>query len=118
MRPMHISVHPATGDPMTGDPMTGDPAIGERSVRIVVTGELDLATLAELRSELDAVLSRRPILIEVDLSAVTFFSCAAAQALRDAQLRAPEALIVVGAGRPIRRLLQIMRLQPLLAPAA
>jgi anti-anti-sigma factor len=85
-------------------------------VRVVVTGELDIATIGRLHAELDAVLGRRPV--QVDVSAVTFFSCAAAQMLRDIHQRAPGSLTVVGAGQPVRRLLEIMRLQPLLGTAA
>jgi anti-anti-sigma regulatory factor len=92
------------------------PMTAPRGVRVVVVGELDIATIARLRTELDAVLPHHPV--EVDLSAVTFFSCSAAQTLGDIQLHAPGSLTIIGAGRPIRRLLEIMKLQALLGTAA
>lgn len=90
------------------------PATVDRRARLRVSGELDIASIAGLQAHIDAVLTRHPAPLEVDLSAVTFFSCAAAQALRRAHLRAPGSLTVTGATPPVRRLLEIMQLQPLL----
>jgi anti-anti-sigma factor len=92
------------------------PTTAPRGVRVVVAGDLDIATTEQLHTELDAVLTHRPV--EADLSAVTFFSCATAQLLGDIQLRAPGSLTFIGAGRPIRRLLEIMGLQALLGTVA
>jgi anti-anti-sigma regulatory factor len=49
------------------------PSATNREVRVVVAGELDIATSGRLNAELDAVLARRPAHIQVDLSSVTFF---------------------------------------------
>ncbi|WP_169789887.1 STAS domain-containing protein [Actinoplanes subtropicus] len=59
------------------------------TARIIVSGELDIATIAGLQAELDALLTHHPVSVEVDLSAVTFFSCAAAQTLRHATYAPP-----------------------------
>jgi anti-anti-sigma factor len=94
------------------------PSDAAGQVRVVVAGDRDLATTGRLHAELDAVLAHRPALVEVDLSAVTFFSCAAAHVLCVAHQDAGGQLNVIGAGRPVQRLLRIMQLQPLLPPSA
>ena len=82
----------------------------------MVAGDVDITAVGRLQAELDAALARSPVLI--DVSAVTFFSCAAGHILRDIQHSAPGSLTVVGAGRPVRRLLEIMHLDPLLTTGA
>jgi anti-anti-sigma factor len=90
------------------------PPVAGHGVYMVVAGELDFATAGHLTAELDAVLGRRPDQVQVDLSAVTFLSCAAARVLRDAHQRATGPVTLVGVTRPVRRLLEIMQLQSLL----
>jgi anti-anti-sigma factor len=87
-------------------------------VRVVVAGDLDMVTIGGLHAALDAVLAHRPAQVQVDVSAVTFFSCAAAHMLHDLYRCAPGQLALIGAGRPVRRLLEIMQLQPLLGTTA
>jgi anti-anti-sigma regulatory factor len=82
----------------------------DRGVRVVVAGDLDISTTGRLDQELDAVLARWPVQVQVDLSAVTFFSFAAAQMLSGVRDRATGPLTLVGATRPARRLLEIMQL--------
>ena len=93
------------------------PVVGQ-TTRVRVTGELDLSTINQLRDELTALLAQQPGPVEVDLSAVTFFSCAAAQMLWSTHRHATNPLTIVGAARAVKRLLHIMELLPLLTPTA
>ena len=94
------------------------PAARGCGVRVVVAGELDIVTIGRLHAALDAVLAHCPAQVQIDMSAVTFFSCAAAHMLRDLHQHAPGPLTITGANRPVRRLLKIMQLQPLLSAVA
>jgi anti-sigma B factor antagonist len=55
---------------------------------ITVTGELDLATAADLADELDAVLSTDAQLIDLDLSGLTFISLRGLRVVAAARVRA------------------------------
>jgi len=83
------------------------------SAAVLVTGELDLATVPSLRARLDAALGRRPACLEVDLSGCTFLDCSAVDlllAVRDAAYRDGVVLVLVRPSRPVRRLLSLLGL--------
>ena len=88
-----------------------------KDVHVLVSGELDLSTVGRLSDTLANVLAQQPDLVQVDLSAVTFFSCAAAHELWRAHQHTAIPVNVVAARPPVQRLLHIMQLQPLLAAA-
>lgn len=80
---------------------------------VVVTGELDLATVPGLRARLDAALARRPAALQVDLSGCTFLDCCALDLLlaaRDAACRDGVVLVLVRPSRPVRRVLGLLGL--------
>jgi anti-sigma B factor antagonist len=75
---------------------------------LVVTGEIDLFTVASLDRALRHTLRTRPALLVLDLSAVRYLSCAAVGVLR-AALRppAPSPLRVVAGQRAVLRAIQL-----------
>ena len=80
---------------------------------VVVTGDLDLATVPGLRARLEAALARRPACVQVDLSGCTFLDCSAVDllvAVRDAARRDGVVLVLVRPSRPVRRLLGLLDL--------
>jgi anti-sigma B factor antagonist len=85
-------------------------AFAPDSVLLVVSGEVDLATVAVLDDSLRrAESARRPVLL-LDLSGVTFMDCAGLTALLAAARRAAEAggeVSVMRATAPVRRLLRL-----------
>jgi anti-anti-sigma factor len=82
-------------------------------VRVAVTGDVDLATLDELRSALDQATKHRPRRLLVDLSAVTFCASGAVDAV--VSLRHVTNLTVTGATAPTRRLFVLAGAEDLLA---
>lgn len=72
-------------------------------------GEVDSATVPQLREQLREALSDGPRHLVVDLSAVTFFSAAGLHALDEAGTEQDEAheLVLVGKARPVVRVLDI-----------
>ena len=86
---------------------------GRSPAAVVVSGELDLATVPSLRARLDAALLRRPACLQVDLSGCTFLDCSAIDcllAVRDAAHRDGGVLVLVRPSRPVRRLLTLLGL--------
>lgn len=87
---------------------------GHRSpAAVVVTGELDLATVPLLRARLEAALQSRPSALPVDLSGCTFLDCSAVDvllAVQDAARRDGVVLVLVRPSRPVRRLLSLLGL--------
>ena len=86
---------------------------GHGPASVVVTGELDLATVPVLRARLDAALAMRPAALHVDLAGCTFADCSAVDlllAVRDAARRDGVVLVLVRPSRPVRRLLRVLEL--------
>lgn len=89
-----------------------DPTTGTGAVTVRVAGDVDAVSAPLLVSTLrDAARGGRRL--HVDVSAVTFFSTAGVDALLASQHRTTGRVKVTGAGRPIRRLLHILDLEPL-----
>ena len=90
--------------------LTGRDAAGVR--RLAVGGDVDMGSAPALQAALCWALADSPSRLEVNLGAVTYFSSAGLQVLLAARHHAGDTLPVVGAGRPVRRLLEILQLQP------
>ena len=82
--------------------------------RLVVGGDVDMDSAPALRTALRQALADHPRRLDVDLGAVTYFSSAGLQVLLAAAQHAGDTLRVVGAGPPVRRLLEVLQLQPTL----
>ncbi len=80
-----------------------------RRVGLAVTGELDSYTAPAFLDPLDAALADRPVVVVLDLTAVTFFASAALRGLLDAQLRAAVAgvRLAVVASQVVFRVLEL-----------
>lgn len=86
---------------------------GRSPAAVVVSGELDIATVPSLHARLDATLRRRPACLQVDLSGCTFLDCSAVDLLlsvRDAARRDGVVLVLVRPSRPVRRLLTLLEI--------
>ena len=86
---------------------------GRSPAAVVVSGELDLATVPSLRARLDVALRRRPACLQVDLAGCTFLDSSAVECLlsaRDAARRDGVVLVLVRPSRPVRRLLSLLGL--------
>jgi anti-anti-sigma factor len=97
--------------------------VGVRPVRdgvalATVTGEIDIATVASLKTSLAPLTSDPAVrLLVCDLSEVSFFGCAAVSVLLDARatlLRRGARLRLVATGRAVLRPLAVMSLLDLL----
>ncbi|MFB6999280.1 STAS domain-containing protein [Streptomyces virginiae] len=80
------------------------------TVRVVVSGEIDLEDAALLRKVLLAALVSHRAALLVDLERVTFCDCAGLNALltaRHAALQAGRGLRITAAGRRVERLLDL-----------
>jgi anti-sigma B factor antagonist len=82
-------------------------------VRVEVSGDLDQASAPQLRECLNRVIADRPAEVEIDLLGVTFFSCAGLEVLVAAREALDGHLVVVGAGRSVQRLLEVLQIQTL-----
>lgn len=83
------------------------------SAAVVVTGEVDLASVPALRARLETALARRPAALHVDLSGCTFLDCPVVDLLltvRDEARRDGVVLVLVRPSRPVRRLLCLLGL--------
>ena len=80
--------------------------------RLAVRGDVDMDSAPALRTVLRRALADHPRRLDVDMGAVTYFSSAGLQVLLAAGQNAGDTLRVVGAGRPVRRLLEVLQLQP------
>lgn len=90
------------------------------AVEIAVHGDVDLASLGELRDVLDVAVHRRSGTVVVDLTAAGFVSCRAAALMVDAASALGEqdrGLELRGAYPGMHRLLQICGLGPHLRSA-
>ncbi len=78
--------------------------------RVVLSGELDLATAGQVEEELEEVLERSPARLVIDLSGLEFMDAAGLRALLGVERRAAEAgrriEVIAGEGEP-RRLLEL-----------
>ena len=91
----------------------GPSTYGRSPAAVLVTGELDLATVPALRARLEAAARHRPVCLLVDLSGCTFLDCSAVDLLlaaRDAARRDGVVLVLVRPSRPVRRLLSLLGL--------
>jgi anti-anti-sigma factor len=82
--------------------------------RVSVIGEVDLATVTQLRDRLTVVLhDQAPAVVEVDLAGVSFLDCAgigALVAVRHLAVDAGQRMYVSSPGRMIRRMLELTEL--------
>lgn len=76
-------------------------------LRVAVAGDIDAATAPALRTALDDATAGRPVALEVDVAAVTHFSLAGLRVFEDVQRRLGGTLVLLGAGRAVRRLLDL-----------
>jgi anti-anti-sigma factor len=88
------------------------------TVRVAVTGEVDIATATVLRDRLLGVLDgQRPSVLEIDLAGVTFLDCAGLGALvaaRNAAVRSGRQMWVTHPHPFVRRVLAVTGLLTLL----
>jgi anti-anti-sigma factor len=84
-------------------------------LRMSVAGEIDQASTPQLRAALAEAAACRPALLELDLADVTFCSSAGLAELCVARDLLDGRLVVTGVRRPVRRLLEVLNLQPLMA---
>jgi anti-anti-sigma factor len=78
---------------------------------VTVAGEIDDCTASALRQVLASAATIDAGRIELDLTDVTFFSCAGLTALFGAQRAAAGRLDLVGAGQRVRRVLELLGLE-------
>jgi anti-sigma B factor antagonist len=92
------------------------PAGPSTVLRLTVAGEIDHSTAPTLREALAQAIADDSRRLELDLTDVTFFSCAGVTALFGAHRAAGGRLELIGAGRQVRRLLQLLALDTVLGP--
>jgi anti-anti-sigma factor len=88
---------------------------------VVIRGEIDICSSAQLREQLLSVMQRHGARIVLDLAEVTFIDCAGISALLAARrqaLLAGGSLRVLRASPRVRRIISLTRLDPLLMPTA
>jgi anti-anti-sigma factor len=94
---------------------------------VVIRGEIDICSSAQLREQLLSVMQRHGARIVLDLAEVTFIDCAGISALLAARrqallaggsLRVLRVLRVLRASPRVRRIISLTRLDPLLMPTA
>ena len=102
--------------------VTNAPGSGNGSVHITATGELDLASAAQLSEAVRRVLSAEPVSeLTLDLSEVSFIDSTGLRALIEVEREVAHrqaALTVVPAPQPVTELLQLAGLASRLGPAA
>ena len=83
---------------------------GDRTATVLVRGEIDIATIDELRACIDKARRSMPQAIELDLRGVTFMGCSAISLLTEEIPRATRAgaLVVIETTPMIDRLLQLI----------
>ncbi len=79
-------------------------------LRVAVAGDVDVATAPALRAALEHATTRKPAWIEVDVAGVTHFSLAGLRALDDVRRHFGGTLVLLDAGRPVRRILDVLGL--------
>jgi anti-sigma B factor antagonist len=84
---------------------------------VAVSGEIDMLTVPAMTREIDAALNKRPAVLVVDLTGVSFFASAGLNALVVAEQQTGEScsLRVVAASSATRRPLSLMGLDQALA---
>jgi anti-anti-sigma factor len=85
--------------------------------RLELAGEVDGASAAQMRNALDLLAAAPPRAVTVDLAQATFFDANGARflfAVHDLVATAGGHVTVVGAGAPIRRVLEFTRLDRVL----
>ncbi|MFJ8624991.1 STAS domain-containing protein [Kitasatospora sp. NPDC093550] len=105
---------------VNGDDFRTSVARWDGQVTVAVTGEIDLATAAELESRVKECLARRPRRVDLDFAQVRFCDCSGADALERLHRRAREEgvlLTVTNVRAPIvARLFGLLRLDDLVEP--
>ena len=81
--PALAAVPAPAAPPATGVAPAADRSGAGSSVRVAVTGALDIATLPRVREELEQAVARRPARLVVDLSGCTFLDASALAVLLD-----------------------------------
>jgi anti-anti-sigma factor len=112
----------------SGDRVGADDNIGARSLAIhayrrgdadvlAVSGEVDHASVAEFREEINRCFKGSPSVLVLDLAGVTFFSSVGLSALVEAQDNAPPntAVKVVANQRAVRRPIEATALDQVLS---
>lgn len=80
------------------------------STRVVWAGEIDCDSVRPLAASLQAAEELETIVVEVDLSGVTFIDCAGVTPLLQAHTRLQDQLRLVAPSRPVTRLLDLLGL--------
>lgn len=99
------------------EPLAVDTEILAGTIRVQVSGEVDLATVDPLAEALSAAVAQRPDLVEVDLAGVSFMDSSGIAALiraHNAAVKAGGRLRVVSPQRAVHRALDICGLLALL----
>jgi anti-sigma B factor antagonist len=91
--------------------ITAQPVTAQRLLRLVLTGELDAISAADLHEQLGAGLAAgEPLAVELDLAAVTFLDAAGVRCLicclHDVE-RAGSTFAVTDPSEPVRQVLRI-----------
>jgi anti-anti-sigma factor len=79
-------------------------------VRVKATGDIDEIGAAALRDALTEAATHCPTVVEVDLGAATFFSCAGVAALLAARTATGGRIVLINTSTPVRRLLDVLGL--------
>ncbi|MEV6930881.1 STAS domain-containing protein [Dactylosporangium sp. NPDC051485] len=78
--------------------------------RVAVAGDVDVSTAPALRAALEHATTGHPASIEVDVAGVTHFSLAGLRVLDDVRRGFGGTLVLLDAGRPVRRILEVLGL--------
>lgn len=117
-RPRHGALATLVLD-LPGRTFVALPRLRAGEVRLVASGELDLATLAPLREALEIALGYRPARVTLDLRRVDFIDARSAGVIAITAARIDEwdgTLALRHPKAPVRRVLRLCRLDHLLEP--
>lgn len=81
-------------------------------LRVRVAGEIDVATAPALSETLTALVTSNPVVVALDLAAVTFLSCAGLRAIAVVSDKLGDRLHVVAASEPVRLLTELFGMSP------
>jgi anti-anti-sigma factor len=108
-----MPVSPDVPDAVPASPLTVDAfPCAAAAARVRVAGELDLATVPQLRAELAALLEAGRCELDLDLDGVTFCDVAGLTVLlraHDLAVKAGGRLVVHGSCPPLRLMLRVLR---------